>query len=159
MGVEAEGDLVGCRLDDAVLGVARPIRAHRACDGPTGPRAPAPLFAARFIHAIREVLKMHAGITDKNVGRHLLQEPAHRSVGQRPVAQLRFVAAQVGTERAVEAKNRARGEPALPEILAVGEGGEIENSVAFSAVRRKRAGIHVRRRGRQVRARGQAIQH
>ena len=81
---------------------------------------------------------MHAGIADEQFRGHVAHEPAHCGVGQRPVAEFGFGAAQIGTESAVEAKNRAGGESALPQVLAVGQGREIENSVAFSAVGRER---------------------
>ena len=74
-----------------------------------------------FVHPIGVVLKMHAGIPDKNFRRGVRDHPPHRQIRQRPLAQDRFIAPQFGSECAVEAKHRAGGQAALPERVAVFE--------------------------------------
>lgn len=147
---ERREDFLPGGFDDLVGGIGAELRTDHAREEPTGPGAPATLVAPWLVHAIRQVLKMYARIPNEDVVWHMAQEPAHRRVRQGPGLQLRFVTPQVGAEAAVEFQHRPGNQSALPQILAVSEGGEIEISVTRLPVRGKRAGIHPRGSGWQV---------
>lgn len=95
------------------------FRPHHAHECPTRPRAPATLVAPRLVHPIGVVLKMYARIADEHVGRRVGHHPRHGRIRQRPVAEHRFIAPEIGPERTVEAEDRARRQAALPEGVAV----------------------------------------
>ncbi len=97
------------------------MREDGAGEDPAGPGAGAAGLGARAGEAAGVVLKMHSGIADERGGRGVAQQPDESGVGRRPVAQHRLAAAQIGPERAVEAKDGTRGEAALPERVGVFE--------------------------------------
>src|SRR5581483_11548524 len=120
----------------------------------------ATLVATRLVHPIGIVLKMHARIAEKQFRRRAPDQPAHRGIRQRPLAQRRLVAAQVGAERPVEAEQCPRRQASLPQRLAVLEAGEVEFAAAFApAVRVQRAPVEPGTRRRQERTRRQEFGH
>lgn len=156
---EAFGDFALSGFADVVLWVRGKLRPHQARDLPASPDAPTTLIAPGLVHAVRQVLEMHAGIADKNVGRRVAQKPSHGSVGQGPFRQDWLVAPQIGAERAIERKNRPGCEAALPEAVRVGERGQVEVGVARFAVGGKRGGSHAVGREGEDRARRQRGRH
>ncbi len=112
------------------------FRSGHAHERPTGPRAPAALVAARLVHPVGIVLKMHARISDKYVRGRLSHEPFHGRKRQRPLAQHRFVAPEIGPERAIEAEERARGQAALPEGVTILQTIQVELGPAFRSAMR-----------------------
>lgn len=96
------GEDFGLRwFDYRMEGIAWEFRANDTRQLPAGPRAPAALVTAGFVHAIRQVLEMDTGIADENIRRRVAQEPAHPGIGQGPAVQFRFIALQVGAKTAV----------------------------------------------------------
>lgn len=141
--------LVQCRkncilswFDDAVFGIVGKLWSYDAGQLPAGPRAPAALFAPWFIHPVGQVLEMHPRIPNKNVRRRVPQKPAHGGIGQGPLLQHWFGSLQVCPETTVQLEHRSRHQPALPEILSVGECGEIKFFIAVLPMLRERAGVH-----------------
>jgi hypothetical protein len=128
---ECGGDLIECRLYDSVARIAGQIWPDRSNEGPAGPGARPALVAARFVHAPRVVLEVHAWIAKKHLRRRMRDEPRGRRVGRRPGKEHRFIAAQIGAQRSVETQNGARGETALPQGMTVFEAREIKLRAAI----------------------------
>lgn len=128
---ERGGNLIECRLCDSVARIAGQIWPDRSNEGPAGPGARPALVAARLIHAPRVVLEVHAWIAKKHLRRRMRDEPRGRRVGQRAGAEHRLVAPQIGAQRAVETKEGARGETALPQGVAIFEAREIKLRAAI----------------------------
>ena len=116
---ERDRDVIGRRLDHLMPRVGGELRPHHAHECPTRPRAPAALVAPRLVHPISVVLKMYTRIADEHVGRGVGHHPRHSCIRQRPLAERRFIAPEVGPERTIEAEDRARRQAALPEGVAV----------------------------------------
>ena len=72
--------------------IAGQVGQHAAGDRPAGPRPPAALFAARLIHAISQMLIMHARIAEKDAPRRVDEHPSQRAIGRRPVRRHRIPA-------------------------------------------------------------------
>lgn len=121
-------------FDHCVSGVAGEVGAEVADEGPAGPGAPASLVTAGLSEAAGVVLEVNAGIADEDVGRGVGEEPGHGGVGHGPFGEDGVLGGEVGPHGAVEAEDGAGGEAALPELVAVGEGGEVEGGVAGFAV-------------------------
>ena len=127
------------------------MRQRGAGERPAGPSPPASLLAAGLIHAIGQVLKMHARIADKNVGRSFLQQPDNGRIWQRPDGKYGFVATHIGKQCAVEAKDGTGGEAATPQVMTVIERGEIKIRATIGAMKIKRAPVHLHGGFREVR--------
>jgi len=105
---ERDRDVIGRRFDHLMPWVGEELRPHHAHECPTRPRAPAALVAPRLVHPISVVLKMYTRIADEHVGRGVGHHPRHGCIRQRPLAEHRFIAPEVGPERTIEAEDRAR---------------------------------------------------
>ena len=107
------------RLHDVMLRIIRQIRPHGSRQRPARPCAPAALFATRLVHPIRVVLEMDPWIAKENVCRRVSNQPRHRRVGQRVLAQNRLVTRKIGRQRPIQAKQRTRGESFLPKRMPI----------------------------------------
>jgi hypothetical protein len=67
--------------------------------------------------------------------------------------QHRFVTVQVGQQGAIDLEDGPGRETPLPEVLPLGQSRDVEASIAFVAVGRKCARIHLGRGGGEKRAR------
>lgn len=144
-------DFRHCRFNDMMLGIGGQVWADGPREGPAGPGPPPPLITTRLVHAIGVMLEMHARIADKNARWRVGDQPRHRSIRQRMRAQDRFVARQFGSEGAIETKQRARGEPLLPQRMSVFEAGKIKfGSAILGAMGMQRAPVETGPRHRQM---------
>ena len=159
VGGEFLRDQLARGFGDVVFGVGGKFGPDDAGDAPAGPGAPAALLATRLADPVGKVLEMHPGIADEDLWRCVSQKPRHSFVGQGPRLQHRFIAPEIGQEGAIEFQNGAGRKAALPEVVRVGEGGEIKLSIALLSVSREGAGVHERRSGGQTRAGRQAEKH
>jgi lysophospholipid acyltransferase (LPLAT)-like uncharacterized protein len=147
--VELSGDLIEGRLVDLVLGIAGKFRSYAAGQFPASPGPPASLFPPWFVHPVGQMLKMHPGIAHEHVRRGMSQKPGERGIGQGPVVQFGFVAAQIGAKGAVEFQDRPGHQTSLPEILAVRQCRQIKGRIPGVGVCRQHTRIHVFSGGRQ----------
>lgn len=146
---ERDRDVIGRRLDHLMPRVGEELRPHHAHECPTRPRAPAALVAPRLVHPISVVLKMYTRIADEHVGRGVGHHPRHSCIRQRPLAEHRFIAPEVGPERTIEAEDRARRQAALPEGVAVLQTVQIKSRPALRApMRVQRPPVEPGARGR-----------
>jgi hypothetical protein len=136
------------------------VGAHDPRQRPARPRPPPPLFAARFIHAVRVVLKMHPGIAEKNTHRRMRNQPTHRRVRHRVATQHRLLSAQLGAECPIEAQQRSRRLTLQPQAMTVFEAREIELGSPLGVAKGvQRPPIQVRPRRGEMRTRGQSGGH
>lgn len=143
------------RFFDLVPWVAGQIRAHDSRDRPTRPGPPPALLTSGFVHAARVVLEMHARISQENIIRRVGNEPRHRRVRERPLAELLLATREVCSKRAIETKNCARGETTLPQRMTVFEAGLVKFSATMMVAEfLKQSPVQSRPWHREVRARG-----
>ncbi len=121
MGAELCRGFGGRGLGDRMLFVTGQMGQDGTGERPAGPGAGAAGFGPRTGEAASVMLEMHPWVADEPGGGGVAQQPHERGIGWRPLAQHRFVAAQLGPERAVEAEDGAGGKAALPKGVSVFE--------------------------------------
>jgi len=154
MAGETVGNFGKRRLLNRVLGVAGPSGIGQTSQLPGGPGAGAALGGTRPLDASGEVLVVDAGVADQRFRSRVGHYPAEGTVGRGPGTEDRVAGRKVGQQGAVDGQQCAGGEAALPEVLPVSEGAEVEFRAAAVTMPPQFAPGHDGRRGRQVRAGG-----
>ena len=124
--LELLADFFNRGLENFVFRIARQIGTNGAGEGPARPASPFALFLAWRSKTIGIVLEVHAGISEKGVGRRSLKNINESGIGKGPFLQDCFRTRKLSPPCPVEAKNRSRGKRLSPEDLSVLQAGEVE---------------------------------